>query len=57
MAGEDSKGERERKEKKRQKEVGKVEGVSETESLNVPVLISTSGAGEMFPSPLDHLLK
>lgn len=44
-------------EKKRQKEVGEVEGVAETESLNVLILISTSVAGKMFPSPLGHLLK
>ena len=45
------------REKKRQKEVGEVEGVAETESLNVLILISTSVAGKMFPSPLGHLLK
>lgn len=58
MAGKECKEERERKkEREREKEVGKVEGVAETKSLNVPILISTSGAGKMFPSPLGHLLK
>lgn len=57
MAQEDGRGERESREKKRQKEVGKVKGVAETESLNVLILISTSVAGKMFPGPLSHLLK
>lgn len=57
MAREDSKGEREWRGEKRQKEVGEVEGVAETESLNVLILISTSVAGKMFASPLGHLLK
>lgn len=43
--------------KKRQKEVGKVKGVAETESLNALILIATPVAGKTVPWSLGPFIK